>query len=141
MSIPKGQPMVADIFAFNRDQQRPWPHTPSHMKGWEAFGCVDKPDEIIVRQLGMVTIRKGQPTTDEDRGTEPWGPGEVKLGVAWVGIQTFADSTDSAYIQVVGTERADVEARWYAARVAFLAVSHALWPRTRAATNEGEGDG
>ncbi len=127
---------MSNVFAFDRKANQPWPHTPIHMKGWEAFGLADTPDEITVRRLGEVTIRKGVLTTEEKPGTESWGPGEVKLGVAWVSISTSADSSD-AFIQVVGTERKDVEARWHVARSAYLSIRDSLWPRSRAARTGG----
>jgi hypothetical protein len=107
-----------------------WTHHPDHMKGWEAYGVVGtEPD---VRRLGLVTFIKGTATTEERPGTEPWGSGEVKLGVAGIEIGTFADSTDGAYIHVVGTTKVDVAAAWKRAESAFVSVAELLWPKSRA---------
>lgn len=102
-----------------------WVHHPDHMKGWEAFGCTDKPDELHVRQLGTGYDGKGKP------GTERWGKGEVKLGVSGMHFGTWADNTDGAFLHVVGTERADVEARWHVAAQAFNEMRATLWPTSR----------
>lgn len=102
-----------------------WLHHPDHMKGWEAFGCTSQAP--TVRQLGV-----GYKGT-EPPGTEPWGSGEVKLGVAGVHWSTHADDPSGAYIYVVGTTREDVEARYYVAVDAFAHVQAMLWPSSRKA--------
>ena len=113
-----------------------WVHHADHMKGWEAFGvtALDKrEDNPIVRRLGMVTHpKKGKgPTTEEKPGTTPFGPGEVKLGVAAVEFSTSADSIGSAFIHVLGTDEADVRARWFTAAAVFAEIAPRLWPKTR----------
>lgn len=104
-----------------------WIHRPSHMKGWEAFGVTGR--EPTVRRLGLVTFtRSGAPTTEERPGTEPFHPDEVIGGVSSVEIRTFADAPTGAYIYVIGTRQASVEARWRAAEGAWRTLRAELWP-------------
>ncbi len=100
-----------------------WRHHPDHMKGWEAFGVTG--NEPTVRQLGTGYNGKGKP------GTDPWGPGEVKLGVGGVEFSTHADCPTGAYLYVVGTERDDVERRWRLADTAWRTFGPTLWPKSR----------
>lgn len=97
-------------------------HCPDHMKGWEAFGCADKPNEVIVRRLGY-----GHYTNKPTYGTEKWGPGETHRGVHNIEIMTFADSPASAYIYVNGSTERGTHAAWHRAKVAFDSFSAQLW--------------
>ena len=108
MSAPKPLESAQDA-----ESVRPWwVHSPDHMKGWEAFGCTGQ--EPVVRRLGIVTFKKGEATTEERPGTEPWGAGEVSKGVAGIQLSFHADDQKGAYLHVIGTERVDVEDRWRA---------------------------
>jgi hypothetical protein len=126
------------------DLARPWwLHDPSHMKGWEAFGCTGQ--EPTVRRLGIVTFGpkgKGPATTEERPGTEPWGAGEVSKGVAGVHFSTHADDQKGGYLYVCGTEREDVEQRWREVDAAIRRWMPTFWPpghRKRAKHNDGSG--
>lgn len=96
-------------------------HQPSHMKGWEAFG-VTKASPPTVRRLGTGWDGKGKP------GTEKWGPGEVKDGVASVEISSYGDHPAGAYIYVVGTDEDAVEKRWRTAASVWQQIGDVLWP-------------
>ena len=98
-------------------------HHATHMKGWEAFGVVPG-DSPTVRPLGTYH-GGGKP------GTEKWGPGEVKLGVAGIEFITSADDRSGCYLYVIGTEKDDVEKRWHLAAALWNEMGERLWPTTR----------
>ena len=98
-------------------------HHATHMKGWEAFGVVPGTTPTV-RQLGMF-YGGGKP------GTEKWGPGEVKLGVAGIEFITSADCPEGAYLYVLGTEKDDVERRWHLAAGLWIEMGERLWPTSR----------
>lgn len=109
-----------------------WTHHADHMKGWEAFGCTGSPP--TVRRLGTVTFgrhHKGPATTEEKPGTEPFGPGEVALGVSGIMFSTHADDRTGGYLHVIGTTKEDVERRWRVAERAVVGLMPTLWPRSR----------
>lgn len=126
------------------DTARPsWMDNPTHMKGWEAFGCTGQ--EPVVRRLGLVTFGpkgKGPATTEERPGTEPWGAGEVSKGVAGIQVSFSADDQKGAYLVVIGTTKEDVEARWRAVDAAITGGwVRTCWPsgnRKLAARIDGE---
>lgn len=120
--------------ALAAPRTHPWfASPPNHMKGWEAFGV--SPGERTVRRLGTVTFVKGEATTDERPGTEPWGSGEVRLGVAGITISTSADAPEQAFIQVIGTTEEDVATRWDEASARWMRLRSSLWPKSRASAS------
>jgi hypothetical protein len=106
-----------------------WVNHAEHMKGFEAFGVSGR--EPTVRRLGLVTFKRGEATTEERPGTELWGPGEVRRGVAGVYFSTHGDDPDGAYIYVIGTSRQAVEDRWRVADGVFQRIRESLWPEHR----------
>lgn len=100
-----------------------WVHHPDHMKGWEAFGVTGEAPKV--RRLGSGYDGKDEP------GTDPWGSGEVRLGVAGIEFSTHADCTTGAFLYVVGTTEDDVRHRWSIAEQLFHSIAPGLWPASR----------
>jgi hypothetical protein len=91
------------------------------MKGWEAFGVTGR--EPTVRQF-----YESDPGTKLRRmGTMPFGPGEVKMGVAGVHFSTHADDRNGGYLHVIGTTEEAVRKRWLSVDLALRSWIPAMW--------------
>lgn len=93
------------------------------MKGWEAFGCTGR--EPTVRQFYESDVGSGLRRT----GTTPFGPGEVKLGVAGIHFSTHADDRNGGYLHVIGTTEKAVSDRWRMIDMALRSWVPAMWDR------------
>lgn len=103
-------------------------HEPSHMKGWEAFGVVDGSDPLV-RTLGHWGGKNFPTRPQWIEGTEPWGSGETKRGVAHIEIHMSADSTDG-YVYAYGTTEKGVTDAWYRTAKAYRALHSQAWGKS-----------
>lgn len=112
--------------------QKPWPNTPSHMQGWEAFGT--KLEDFTLRPLGLVTFRK--PTKADPssivikpyKDADVWPPSEVHDGVASIYLHTYGDDPTGVFIHVVGPEKEPVMNAWHRTFRIWGAMDDQFWP-------------
>ncbi len=126
MLVPAG-----DVLALCDAADTPpsWANGPSHMLGWEAFGCTGR--RPVVRRLGIVTFGKnghGPATTEEQPGTEPFDASAIEAGVSSVKFITYADHPAGAYLYACGPDKDAVELAWHRADSEWTRLAIVLWP-------------
>lgn len=110
----------------------------THMRGFEAFGCVgptyaDRDPAVFgenptVRPLGTVTFAKnGDIVMRVDDDQEDWPDAELHHGVAHISISASADDPSGCFLSVCGPDRDAVEAAWHRAAAGFEAIAAQVW--------------